>query len=469
MGALARMPAAQVVPLLLQALSSPDVVVKVRADRDARACCATRAARRRSCALCRDPRETVRRAAIKAVGEAGAEGAVDLLRAAIADESSLVRQQARAVAGRAAGPRDGRRSAAAARRPRPEDALRHRARARPGAQPRGGAAPAAAARRQAQGAALRRGGGARRHPRGGGGAAAHAVSWATPTAGLRRAAAESLGVIGDLQAVAPLLLALDDEHWSVRSRGRHRARPHPQQQGDAGRCWGGCADDDATRAPRRRARPWARSATRGRPGTSLHLLPRGGAAGDGARGAAAAGRRRPARARARLRGAPSPPRAACCSTSCGELEDRRARKLLLQALVRRQPGGAGGGGAGAGRGRLPGRGPAADAGQGEGSLSRSAAGGRRQHCASWRRASAPRMYRPTDLDVELDEEAFRLLRDLIHEKLRALLRRERSGPRCARGCRTALASRDLRASRTTSTSCASARSGPTSCRAWSAT
>src|SRR6185503_16879751 len=30
------------------------------------------------------------------------------------------------------------------------------------------------------------------------------------------AAAESLGSIGDPQAVAPLLLALEDEHWSVR-------------------------------------------------------------------------------------------------------------------------------------------------------------------------------------------------------------------------------------------------------------
>jgi HEAT repeat protein len=33
---------------------------------------------------------------------------------------------------------------------------------------------------------------------------------------LRRAAAESLGAIGDPQAVPPLLLALEDEHWSVR-------------------------------------------------------------------------------------------------------------------------------------------------------------------------------------------------------------------------------------------------------------
>ena len=33
---------------------------------------------------------------------------------------------------------------------------------------------------------------------------------------LRRAAAESLGEIGDPQAAAALLVALDDEHWSVR-------------------------------------------------------------------------------------------------------------------------------------------------------------------------------------------------------------------------------------------------------------
>jgi HEAT repeat protein len=33
---------------------------------------------------------------------------------------------------------------------------------------------------------------------------------------LRRAAAESLGAIADPQAIPPLLLALEDEHWSVR-------------------------------------------------------------------------------------------------------------------------------------------------------------------------------------------------------------------------------------------------------------
>jgi HEAT repeat protein len=38
-----------------------------------------------------------------------------------------------------------------------------------------------------------------------------------PDRNLRRAAAEALGAIADPQAVAPLLLALADEHWSVRS------------------------------------------------------------------------------------------------------------------------------------------------------------------------------------------------------------------------------------------------------------
>jgi HEAT repeat protein len=37
-----------------------------------------------------------------------------------------------------------------------------------------------------------------------------------PDRNLRRISAESLGAIGDLQAVPPLLLALEDEHWSVR-------------------------------------------------------------------------------------------------------------------------------------------------------------------------------------------------------------------------------------------------------------
>ena len=42
----------------------------------------------------RDPRENVRRAALKALGEIDAPGVLDLLRAALRDESSLVRQQA---------------------------------------------------------------------------------------------------------------------------------------------------------------------------------------------------------------------------------------------------------------------------------------------------------------------------------------------------------------------------------------
>jgi len=68
---------------------------------------------------------------------------------------------------------------------------------------------------------------------------------ADPDRNLRRAAAESLGAIGDPQTVPPLLLALEDEHWSVRcaaatALGRIRgAKAVPPLLGRLG-------DDDAT-------------------------------------------------------------------------------------------------------------------------------------------------------------------------------------------------------------------------------
>jgi chemotaxis protein methyltransferase CheR len=53
------------------------------------------------------------------------------------------------------------------------------------------------------------------------------------------------------------------------------------------------------------------------------------------------------------------------------------------------------------------------------------------------------MYRPTDLDVELDEEAFRLLRDLIHEKF-GLYFDENQRPSLRSRLQNRLASRGLR-------------------------
>src|SRR5206468_1337834 len=55
-------------------------------------------------ALLRDPRETVRRAVVKALAEIEAPGVPDLLRAALLDESGLVRQQAVASLGRLQAP-----------------------------------------------------------------------------------------------------------------------------------------------------------------------------------------------------------------------------------------------------------------------------------------------------------------------------------------------------------------------------
>ena len=53
------------------------------------------------------------------------------------------------------------------------------------------------------------------------------------------------------------------------------------------------------------------------------------------------------------------------------------------------------------------------------------------------------MYRPTDLDVELDEEAFRLLRDLIHERF-GLYFEENQRASLRSRLRNRLASRGLR-------------------------
>ena len=161
-------------------------------------------------------REALRAAAMQALGEIGGADVAEVLRSGLADE-----QLDRAPAGR---PRPGpparaRLGAAAPAPPRrggPARALRGRARPRSDPEPGGGRAPAAAPRgRRARSCASRRSRPSGRCARPG-----RCAPWwrccATPTATSARAAAEALGEIGDPQAAAALLVALEDEHWSVR-------------------------------------------------------------------------------------------------------------------------------------------------------------------------------------------------------------------------------------------------------------
>ena len=215
MGALARMPAARVVPLLLQALSQPgrrrcgsgrgDAGPAARPEHRARPHRALAATRARPCAA--PPSRRWARSRRRACPTCCARPSST--RAAWCASRPCSPWAA-------AGPGDGRRPPAAARRSRPAHALRHRARAGPGAQP---ATPCRASsrfladkRKELRFAAVEALGA---DPRRGGGAAADAVL-GDADRNLRRAAAESLGNIGDPQAVPPLLLALEDEHWSVR-------------------------------------------------------------------------------------------------------------------------------------------------------------------------------------------------------------------------------------------------------------
>src|SRR5262245_64418396 len=93
MGALARMAPQLVVPLLLQALGSPDEAVRIRA---AEGLALVRAPDTAPALLklSLDAREAVRRAAIRALGELEAPGVPERVRSALKDASSLVRQQA---------------------------------------------------------------------------------------------------------------------------------------------------------------------------------------------------------------------------------------------------------------------------------------------------------------------------------------------------------------------------------------
>ncbi len=282
--------------------------------------------------LPRDPRETVRRRPCSALGEIDAPGAGDVLRTALRDESSLVRQQAVLVPRQAAGSGADRRLSC-----RCSTIPIRRMRFVTAAGPR----PDPQARKRCRGCS---------------------PSSPTPRKELRFAAVEALGAIRAVAAVRPLvealarpgpqpaprgrgepgrdrrspgrarrsLLALEDEHWSVRcaaatALGRHPEAPRPPRP-----CWDACADDDATvrraavaalgemrRRAGRRARSSRPCATPGLQATALEALRRLGAAAlpemerafaapDADRSAAAAGgprraTRGPARAPAAAR------------------------------------------------------------------------------------------------------------------------------------------------------------------------
>ena len=184
-------------------------------------------------ALSKDPRENVRRAAIKALGEIEAPGVPDLLRAALLDESSLVRQQAVLSLGKLQDAETARDLLPLLDDPDPRMrfvTLRALGQIRnPEAVPR--LLPFLAdARKELRFAAVEALGDIR---------APSAVRpliqvLSDPDRNLRRAAAESLGSIGDPQAVPPAPAGPGGRALERALRGGHRAGPHPQRQGDAG-------------------------------------------------------------------------------------------------------------------------------------------------------------------------------------------------------------------------------------------
>ena len=299
----------------------------------------------------------------------------DLLRAALLDESSLVRQQAVLSLGNAGGPRDrGASSCPLLDDPDPKMrfvTLRALGQLRnPDAVPRLLPLPG----RRAQGAALRRGGGAGRHPRRRGRAPAHGRARRPrpqPAARGRGEPGRDRRPAGGAAAAAgPRGRALERA-----LRGGHRARAHPQRQGHARAAGARCGTTTRRCAAPRWPR-WARSATRAPPAAWCELLPDPGL------------QRRPRRP------APDGPRWPCPRWSArspasgpearrllvdlpGKLEDRRARQLLLAALADDSAVGARRGRARPGRRRLPGGGAAAHGPEGVGPLSGGAPGRRR--------------------------------------------------------------------------------------------
>jgi HEAT repeat protein len=232
MEALSRMSPERVRPLLLQALAGGEVQAQVRAAqtlgllRDGAATTALVAA-------ARHPREAVRAAALQALGEMPGPGGLaempaarapgeppgpnllGVLRQALADDSSLVRQQAVLALGRLREPEaaadllplldvgDPRLRFAAVRalgQVRNREAAEH-------------LLPLLQESRQELRFAAVEALGQIRAP-----AAVRPLVEVLrdPDRNLRRAAAEGLGEIGDPQAVPSLLVALQDEHWSVR-------------------------------------------------------------------------------------------------------------------------------------------------------------------------------------------------------------------------------------------------------------
>jgi HEAT repeat protein len=147
---------------------------------------------------------------------------------------------------------------------------------------------------------------------------------------LRRAAAESLGAIGDPQAVPPLLLALEDEHWSVRcaaagALGQIRstkatsallARLHDDDQTVRRAAVAALGELGDTRAAARLA---AALQDGGLQGVAQEALRRMGSAALSELEKAYAG---------------APPEARRLIVDlAGRMEDRRARRLLLSALA----------------------------------------------------------------------------------------------------------------------------------------
>ena len=286
-----------------------------------------------------------------------------------------------------------------------------------------------------------------------------------PDRNLRRAAAESLGAIGDPQAVPPLLLALEDEHWSVRcaaatALGRIRSAKAVAAP---------CSRASTTRTPRCGARWWrpsARSATPRAaappdPGscpipacspTALEALRRHRAVGPArdrarlrrgaARGAAPA--RGPRRASSRTAGPPPPAR----------------------RPGRRQRAGARGGGAGPRRRRLPRRAAAAHGPEGLGPVRRGPAGGGAWPSRSWRPGSERRVpARPTTTSTSPRRSSACCATSSTSGSASS------STTTSARSLRTRLAGAPGQPgprcpSRTTTTTSASARSAATSCSAW---
>jgi len=151
-----------------------------------------------------------------------------------------------------------------------------------------------------------------------------------PDRNLRRAAAESLGAIGDPQAVPPLLLALEDEHWSVRCAAAGalgRIRSAKSTTGLLARLH----DDDPT--VRR-----AVIAALGELGDPRAAGALAGALPDPAlQGTAREALRRMGSAALpdleRLFPAATPEARRLIVDLAGRLEDRRARRLLLAALA----------------------------------------------------------------------------------------------------------------------------------------